>query len=169
MDKIYCKKWKSPVGQLCLYGTQTHLLALLLVGDTPDFLKHFKNSKVVAGKSAVLDKSIEQLKQYFAGSRKSFDIPMFVAGTEFQKKVWSELNRIPFGKTITYKIQAQKIKAAKAVRAVGAANGKNPIAIIVPCHRVIGSNGKLVGYAGGQKMKSQLLKIEGLHIPAEAK
>ncbi len=169
MDKIYLKKWKSPVGELCLYGTQTHLLALLLASDKPEFLKYFKNSKVVAGKSAVLDMTISQLKQYFAGSRKSFDISMFIVGTDFQKKVWSELNRIPFGKTITYKIQAQNIKAAKAVRAVGAANGKNPIAIIVPCHRVIGSNGKLVGYAGGMAMKSQLLKIEGLHIPAEAK
>lgn len=169
MDKIYLKKWKSPVGELFLYGTQTHLLALLLAGDAPDFLKYFKDSKVVAGKSVVLETAILQLKQYFAGNRKSFDIPMLVVGTDFQKKVWSELDRIPFGKTITYKIQAQNIKAAKAVRAVGAANGKNPIAIIVPCHRVIGSNGKLVGYAGGQKMKSQLLKIEGLHIPAEAK
>ena len=169
MDKIFCKKWKSPVGLLFLFSTQTHLLALLLASDKPDFLKYFKNSKVVAGKSAVLKTTIFQLKQYFSGSRKSFDIPMLVVGTVFQKKAWSELSRIPYGKTITYKVQAQKIKAAKAVRAVGAANGKNPIAIIVPCHRVIGSNGKLVGYAGGMAMKSQLLKIEGLHISTEAK
>ncbi len=164
VNKIFFKTWKSPVGELFLYASQTHLLALLLAKDKPDFLKYFTEAKICTEKSSVITETISQLKQYFAGERTSFSITTFAAGTEFQKKVWSELTRIPYGETISYKTQAQQIRAAKAVRAVGAANGKNPIAIIIPCHRVIGSNGKLIGYAGGQKMKSQLLKIEGLEI-----
>ncbi len=161
---IYFKKWQSTIGPLFLYATQTHLIGLLFKGDSTDFMKYYKNAQLIDKSNLIIKDSISQLKEYFAGKRKQFDLPILLSGTTFQKSVWSELSQVPFGKTITYKEQAKRIKSEKAVRAVGAANGKNPVAIVIPCHRVIGSNGKLVGYAGGDKMKSDLLKIEGLLI-----
>ena len=163
-ENIYFKKWKSPVGNLFLYASETHLLGLLFAGDSTDFLKHFKTAQILVKTNPALKKVVLQLDEYFSGERKKFDIPVQLAGTDFQKKVWAQLKRVPFGETITYKEQAKRMNSIKAVRAVGAANGKNPVAIIIPCHRVVGSNGKLVGYAGGAKMKSDLLKIEGIHI-----
>ena len=103
----------------------------------------------------------QQLNDYFAGKRKSFSVSLDFKGTEFQKKVWDALLTIPFGETRTYGQIAQQINHPKAVRAVGAANGKNPISIIAPCHRVIGSTGKLTGFAGGLEVKSYLLVLEG--------
>ena len=103
---------------------------------------------------------IKQLDEYFSRKRKSFDLPLDLKGTEFQKKVWNELLRIPFGKTVTYKDLSLKLGNLKAIRAVGAANGSNPVSIIVPCHRVIGSDGSLTGYAGGLWRKKWLLEHE---------
>ncbi|MCE1189130.1 MAG: methylated-DNA--[protein]-cysteine S-methyltransferase [Ignavibacteria bacterium] len=102
----------------------------------------------------------DQLLEYFAGTRKTFDIPLDMEGTPFQKKVWKQLTRIPYGKTVSYKDVAVKIKQPEAVRAVGMANGANPVPIIVPCHRVINANGKLGGYSGGLDIKIQLLDME---------
>jgi methylated-DNA-[protein]-cysteine S-methyltransferase len=102
-----------------------------------------------------------QLNEYFSGSRKKFDLPLDIDGTEFQKKVWNELKKIPYGKTKSYKYIAEKLGDVKAIRAVGKANGQNPVPILIPCHRVIGSNGKLTGYAGGLDIKEKLLEIEG--------
>lgn len=102
----------------------------------------------------------EQLAEYFAGKRQEFDVPIKLAGTEFQNRVWQELRRIPFGATITYSQLAGRVGRPTASRAVGHANGCNPISIIVPCHRVIGSNGKLTGYAGGVDKKRWLLDWE---------
>ncbi|HPN38081.1 MAG TPA: methylated-DNA--[protein]-cysteine S-methyltransferase [Melioribacteraceae bacterium] len=102
----------------------------------------------------------EQLNEYFESKRKSFNIPLLLKGTEFQKAVWNELQNIPYGNTISYKQVAANINNPKAVRAVGSANGKNKIPIIIPCHRVIGNNGKLSGYAGGAWRKEILLQIE---------
>lgn len=102
----------------------------------------------------------EQLAQYFAGEREQFDVPLKLAGTPFQEQVWQELVRIPFGTTITYAQLAQRVGRPTASRAVGHANGRNPISIIVPCHRVIGANGKLTGYAGGVEKKEWLLAWE---------
>ncbi len=161
---IYFKKWQSPIGDLFLYATKAQLIGLLFAGDSTDFLKYFKSAELSEKSNLIIKETQNQLKQYFQGKLKTFNLPLLLVGTEFQKKVWSELSNVPFGKTITYKEQAKRIKSEKAVRAVGAANGKNPIAIIIPCHRVIGSNGKLIGYAGGVKMKTDLLKIEGLKI-----
>jgi len=101
-----------------------------------------------------------ELNEYFAGSRRAFTIPVAPRGTDFQRAVWSELQRIPFGATISYGELARRIGRPKAVRAVGAANGANPIPIVIPCHRVIGSNGKLTGYGGGLDKKETLLAIE---------
>jgi methylated-DNA-[protein]-cysteine S-methyltransferase len=109
----------------------------------------------------VLIELARQLRAYFAGSLKQFDLPLDPQGTEFQKRVWSALVDIPFGETRSYRQVAESIGAGHAVRAVGAANGANPIPIVVPCHRVIGSSGKLVGYGGGLELKKRLLELEG--------
>lgn len=106
-----------------------------------------------------------QLKEYFDGTRKKFDVPLDVEGTEFQKRVWKGLQKIPYGKTISYKTLSEKLGDVKAVRAVGKANGQNPIAIVIPCHRVIGSDGSLVGYASGLAIKEKLLHLEGALNP----
>lgn len=104
----------------------------------------------------------EQLREYFDRGRKKFDVPLNLKGTEFQKKVWKEVSKIPFGKTKTYKEIALKIGDVKSVRAVGKANGANPVPIIIPCHRVIGANGSLTGYAAGIDVKEKLLALEGV-------
>jgi methylated-DNA-[protein]-cysteine S-methyltransferase len=108
----------------------------------------------------VILQAVKELTEYFCGKRKKFTVPLNPRGTEFQKSVWMELSRIPFGETISYEELAKRINNPKAVRAVGAANGKNPLWLIVPCHRVIGKNGSLTGYAGGVLMKQKLLSLE---------
>jgi methylated-DNA-[protein]-cysteine S-methyltransferase len=105
----------------------------------------------------------KQITQYLAGKKQAFDLPCtFVQGTEFQQKVWKAIAKIPFGKTQSYREIAENIKSPKSVRAVGTATGRNPISIVIPCHRVIGSDGSLTGYAGGLTRKKSLLKLEGL-------
>jgi methylated-DNA-[protein]-cysteine S-methyltransferase len=112
---------------------------------------------------AIILKSIEQIHEYLNGEREEFQIPIeFNRGTPFQQKVWQTLQSIPFGQTCSYQDLANDLENPKAVRAIGSANGKNPISILVPCHRVIGKNGKLTGYAGGLKAKEHLLKVEGI-------
>ena len=108
--------------------------------------------------------AFKQIKEYLDGDRKYFDLPIELMGTEFQKKVWNELRNIPYGQTKTYKDIAFAIKNEKACRAIGNANNKNPLPIIIPCHRVIGSNGKLVGYSGGLDIKEKLLNIENIEV-----
>lgn len=110
----------------------------------------------------VIKETKKQLQEYCKGKRKEFTLPLELEGTSFQVKVWQELLKIPYGTTKSYQDIAQAINNPKASRAVGMANNRNRIMIIIPCHRVIGSNGKLVGYAGGLKMKEELLKIEGI-------
>lgn len=108
----------------------------------------------------LLAKAAKQLNEYFTGSRKSFDLPLAPQGTTFQQKVWNALKAIPYGETRSYGEIAKSIQQPKAARAVGMANNRNPIALVIPCHRVIGANGKLVGYAGGLEVKEKLLNIE---------
>lgn len=108
----------------------------------------------------LIKEAFKQIEEYIKGTRKEFDLPINPEGTEFRKKVWEELKKIPYGKTVSYGTIAKNIGNPKASRAVGGANNKNPIAIIIPCHRVIGSSGKLVGYAGGLDIKQKLLEIE---------
>jgi methylated-DNA-[protein]-cysteine S-methyltransferase len=112
-------------------------------------------------KDRELEPAALQLKEYFDGNRRQFDLPIDLYGTPFQLRVWRELQSIPFGEVRSYKEVARAIGAPKAVRAVGGANNKNPVPILVPCHRVIGSNGSLVGYGGGLSIKEHLLKLEG--------
>ena len=108
---------------------------------------------------AIID-VVKQLREYFAGQRKEFDLALSFTGTPFQKNVWKELSKIPFGETVSYKDIAQRIKNPKAVRAVGTANGRNPFCIIVPCHRVIAADGSIGGYGGGISVKKKLLELE---------
>ncbi len=111
--------------------------------------------------SPVVEQAILQLNEYFQKSRKVFELPFLLVGTEFQKQVWDELQKIPFGQTITYLGLSRRLGNERAIRAVAAANGANAISIIVPCHRVIGSKGELTGYAGGLLAKRKLLELEG--------
>ena len=121
--------------------------------------KRFK-AEMVTGKHPMIDLVTKQLEEYFAGKRKGFDVPLSVPGTEFQEKVWKELTTIPYGITRSYKQQANAIGNVRAVRAVARANGENRISIIIPCHRIIGSDGSIVGYGGGIHRKQWLLKHE---------
>jgi methylated-DNA-[protein]-cysteine S-methyltransferase len=120
------------------------------------------------GGSAVLAEAHRQLSEYFAGRRRVFDLPLRPAGTEFQRRVWEVLATVPWGTTTTYGAIAARLRMPPgASRAVGAANGANPIAIVLPCHRVIGSNGRLTGYAGGLERKAGLLRLEGISVEAD--
>ena len=125
-------------------------------------IKTESNEKSVGKKEAstLTDIAAKQLEEYFAGKRKRFDLPLNPGGTEFQHSVWKALQAIPYGKTRTYKQIAEMIGNVKACRAVGMANNKNPIWIVIPCHRVIGADGALTGYGGGFKMKKRLLELE---------
>lgn len=130
----------------------------------PNIDLEIKENKLVIQESDLIKKAYIQLKEYMDGQRNEFDLPLNPKGTEFQKKVWVELSKIPYGETRSYKDIAIAIGNKKASRAVGMANNKNPIPIVVPCHRVVGSNKKLVGYAGGLDLKEKLLNIEGIFI-----
>lgn len=154
----FCKVMPSPVGALTLIASDLGLTAILWQDDNPNRVRLPDMQENTA--HPVLVETERQLNEYFAGTRTTFTMTLDFVGTEFQKKVWQALVAIPFGETRSYADIAREIGNPKAVRAVGAANGKNPISIIAPCHRVIGSNGKLTGFAGGLEVKAFLLKIE---------
>lgn len=156
--QLYFKEIKSPVGILKLVAHEQALVAALWENEKLNRVKlaELKEDNL----HAILQKTEQQLFEYFAGQRKVFDLNLDFNGTEFQNSVWKSLLAIPFGETRTYKEVAEYIGNIKAVRAVGTAIGKNPISIIVPCHRVIGINGKLVGFAGGLENKGILLNLE---------
>lgn len=129
-------------------------------GDTLIRLRTVETAKETGERSALTEEVFRQLQEYFAGTRQVFSVPYELRGTEFQKRVWAALEQIPYGETRSYRDIAQAAGSPKAVRAVGAANGKNPLWIIVPCHRVVGADGTLTGYAGGLEMKRALLELE---------
>jgi methylated-DNA-[protein]-cysteine S-methyltransferase len=148
----------SPVGLLTLVASERGLAAILWENEDPARvpLQPLERDDT----NALLIETERQLTDYFAGKLETFSIPLDFTGTEFQKKVWTALTTIPFGETRSYRQIAEQIGNPKAVRAVGAANGRNPISIIAPCHRVIGADGTLTGFAGGLEAKALLLKIE---------
>ena len=161
--QLYFKEMKSPVGHLKLVAHDQALVAVLWENEK---LNRVKLAELKQDYShPILQKTEQQLLEYFSGQRKIFDLALDFYGTEFQKSVWNALLQIPFGETRSYKQIAESIGNVKAVRAVGAANGKNPISIIAPCHRVIGSSGALVGFAGGLDKKQILLSLEQSQIP----
>jgi methylated-DNA-[protein]-cysteine S-methyltransferase len=125
-----------------------------------------KASFVEAG-SMVIEKSKDQLQEYFSGARKDFDLPILLVGSEFQKQVWKALLEIPYGKTQSYINLARRLGDEKAIRAVARANGENALSIIIPCHRILGSDGSLTGYAGGLRVKKKLLQLEGASLQQE--
>ena|ERR1700712_4226879 len=149
----------SPVGQLKLIAKGACLAAVLWENDRPDRVLLGAMSEDQG--SDILNRAERQLAEYFAGTRNRFDLALDFHGTDFQKKVWQALLTIPFGQTRSYLEIAVQIGNPAAVRAVGAANGKNPISIVTPCHRVIGSSGALTGFAGGLAAKALLLNLEG--------
>jgi len=150
---VYYKTCESPVGKLVLIASDNGLKEV-------HFAKDYK--KVSSDdQHPLLNKTERQLMEYFAGKRKRFDIPIDFSGTPFQIKTWNALLTIPYGKTVSYSEQAKLVGSVKKTRAVASANGKNPIPIIVPCHRVIGKDGSLTGYAGGLRIKEFLLRLEG--------
>ncbi len=165
MSYVY-KMMNSPVGTLTLVANGLNLAAILWEDDQPTRVRLGLMS--ADEDNVVLLEAERQLKEYFAGARTRFDVPLEFAGTDFQKQVWAALLTIPFGQTRSYRDIAEQIGNVKAVRAVGAANGRNPISIIAPCHRVIGASGDLTGFAGGLKAKEMLLLLEGHELKQKA-
>lgn len=153
------RKQPSPFGELTLVARDDALAAVLWPNDRPGRVK--LGEMVEAPDHPVLIEAAAQLTDYFAGKRTMFDLPLSFSGTDMQRAVWAALLSIPFGETRSYADVARQIGRPTAVRAVGAANGRNPISIIAPCHRVVGSDGSLTGFAGGLAAKETLLALEG--------
>jgi methylated-DNA-[protein]-cysteine S-methyltransferase len=160
VDALSYTWYESPVGPLLLAGSPSALCYLSFstgkhaVAVDPQWMEN----------RAIFGEAIRQLTEYFAGKREGFALQLDPPGTEFQQSVWSELREIPYGETISYKTLAERIGKPKAVRAVGAANGANPIPIIIPCHRVIGNDGSLTGFGGGLPLKKRLLELESCQL-----
>lgn len=159
-----CVEVASPVGRLRLLADETALVALLFAGEGIDRVRLDvevpKEPLESPSAHPILALAARELESYFAGTLREFTVPLRPFGTDFQKRAWQALCRIPFGETRSYGEQAALLGDAKASRAVGAANGRNPLAIVVPCHRVIGSGGALVGFGGGLPVKRWLLEHE---------
>jgi methylated-DNA-[protein]-cysteine S-methyltransferase len=153
------KLFDSPVGELKLVASEKGLVAILWPDDNPARVR--LNSPIGDTENPILVETERQLRDYFAGNLKEFTLPLDPHGTAFQKRVWDALLTIPFGETRSYAQIARQIGTPTAYRAVGAANGRNPLSIVAPCHRVIGTNGALTGFAGGLATKQKLLALEG--------
>ena len=150
--QLYASAINTPVGNLNIYANQRAIVKVV-------FEEHDKQ-KLNINENAITQEASKQLLEYIAQTRQQFDLPLDPAGTQFQQSVWQQLLNVGYGKTASYLDVASALNKPKACRAVGAANGKNPIAIIIPCHRIIGANGSLTGYAGGLSRKTFLLSLE---------
>lgn len=147
-----CIIYRSPAGALTLKGTETAV-------ESIKFGSHGKSNP-----NPLLEEAAQQLEEYFQGERKKLTFPIKISGTEFQKKVWNALARVPFGKTVSYRELAEKVGSPKASRAIGNAMAKNNHPLIIPCHRVVTSSGKMGGFGGGIRWKRELLELEGNHL-----
>lgn len=147
----------SPIGPLLLAADDTHLRVVEFEASSHPVRR---GADWQPGRNAVIDAAQAQLAEYFAGERRDFDLPLNPVGTDFQRQVWWALADIPYGRTISYAQLANQVGKPSATRAVGAANGRNPLPIVLPCHRVIGANGSLTGYGGGLPIKTFLLNLE---------
>jgi methylated-DNA-[protein]-cysteine S-methyltransferase len=152
VSEINTAYYKSPIGTIEIKGNTKEIHSIYFIEE--------EFSTAIEVTSGEIKKCIQQLDEYFNGTRNEFDLTLHPKGTEFQGKVWTELLKVPFGKTRSYLEQSKKLGDVKAIRAVASANGKNPISIIIPCHRIIGSDGSLTGYAGGVWRKKWLLEHE---------
>jgi methylated-DNA-[protein]-cysteine S-methyltransferase len=155
---LFYTEMKSPVGKLKLVASSNTLIAVLWEQERPNRVK--LGTMNFDPQHPILLEAERQISEYFAGERIRFDLPLHLEGTEFQKRVWQALREIPFGKTKSYLDLARAVGSPEASRAVGAANGKNPLSIVVPCHRVVGAGGALTGFAGGLETKAALLTLE---------
>jgi methylated-DNA-[protein]-cysteine S-methyltransferase len=158
--------YDSPIGRLALFATKAGLLCLALPPEAEawgakNVARMLGGSPAFVDDAAPLRQTIAQLDEYFAGKRRVFDLPLDPRGSDFQRAVWQAIAEVPYGATTTYAAIARAIGRPDAVRAVGAANGANPLPIVIPCHRVVGANGALTGYGGGLELKARLLELEG--------
>jgi methylated-DNA-[protein]-cysteine S-methyltransferase len=166
MDRIAISYFKTSLGELIL-GSYKEELCLCdwryrkMRNEIDNRIQKGLESQYIEDETLAIIETKKQLNEFFKSDRKSFEIPLLLVGTDFQKSVWNELIKIPFGKTISYLELSQKLGDVKAIRAVASANGANAISIIIPCHRIIGSDGKMIGYAGGLNVKKKLLQLEG--------
>jgi methylated-DNA-[protein]-cysteine S-methyltransferase len=160
MTTMYYTLMDSPVGRLRLEASDKGLAGIKF--ERPE--RRRAGAWIEHARHPVLVETARQLREYFAGRRQSFELTLDVSGTPFQRAVWNALLTIPFGETRTYGELARQVGRPSAARAVGAANGQNPVAIVAPCHRVIGAGGALTGFAGGLDAKARLLRLEGARI-----
>ncbi|MEO5633206.1 methylated-DNA--[protein]-cysteine S-methyltransferase [Gaiella sp.] len=159
MTRLTSTTYESPVGALTLVAGNGGLRAVIWPDGRLDRVG-LTGETLTPGDTPVLDATAAQLDEYFAGTRTSFDVPLDLQGTAFQLAAWQALAEIPYGETRSYGEQADAIGRPTAVRAIGAANGRNPVSIVLPCHRVIGRNGSLTGFGGGLEVKAALLELE---------
>jgi AraC family transcriptional regulator of adaptative response/methylated-DNA-[protein]-cysteine methyltransferase len=169
MGMIHMAPIPTPIGEMIAGATDTHLVMFefehrKMYNAQIERLRKTMSAELVPGESPVFEQLRDELDEYFAGARRDFTVPLSFPGTPFQMRVWSALRQIPSGATTSYKRLAESIGQPDAVRAVARANGDNRIAILIPCHRVIGSDGKLVGYGGGLWRKRKLLELEAQHL-----
>lgn len=171
MPSVLLHTYQSPVGELILGSFENHLCLCdwryrKMREAVDERIRKGLRAEFEPGKSHVISDTIKQLDEYFSGKRRIFDIPLQPVGTDFQQQVWKALREIPFGQTSSYLKLSQKLGNPDAVRAVASANGANALSILIPCHRIIGSDGSLVGYAGGLAAKKQLLGLENINTPS---
>jgi len=166
MAAVYRRALDTPIGRLVLYGTEQALLAIALPAQELQGLERrlLRAGEAIFENQCSLKEPARQLTEYFEGRRKAFDLEVELRGTAFQRSVWQAVAAVSYGRTRSYAGIADDIGRPSAIRATGAANGANPLPIVIPCHRIIGSNGSLTGYGGGLDLKQQLLTLEGATI-----
>ena len=162
---LSCSETASPAGKLRLFANPSALVAILWQRERPNRVK--LSAAAFDPQQPILKETERQLVEYFSGQRSEFDLPLRPGGSDFEQKVWRALRAIPFGQTRTYSDLAIAIGSPKAARAVGAAIGRNPLSIVVPCHRVVGANGSLTGFAGGLAAKATLLSLEAKIVASD--
>ncbi len=168
-ETLISADYEAPMGTLTLVASERGLRAILWPSDRSanTWRDRVKLGQVTTGSNRILDQAIAELDEYFAGTRTVFELPLDPSGTDFQVQAWSALAEVPYGETTTYGAQAARLGRPTAVRAVASANGRNPISIVLPCHRIIGADGSLTGFAGGLEWKRWLLDHEAAHSPGQ--
>ncbi len=169
MDNLYWQSLDTPIGEILVAGSARGICRVSfspeLSGDWLDWFDRHCSSRPKTGFQPLLKRAARQLSAYFLLRRKVFDLPLDLRGTPFQVRIWKNLAKVPYGSTVSYGGLARQVEKPGAAQAVGAAMGKNPLPIIIPCHRVIGSDGSLVGFGGGLGTKARLLRLEGVQVP----